>query len=94
MIIGLVTTAPSQWKKFKMSRPGDAGEQIFVAAGKADDFMRKHRPDDDDLVVVKDAPVDLHRHIHRKQPAGELADFLPRGSRRGSAARRDCPTRD
>ena len=33
MIIGLVTTAPSQWKKFSTSGPADAGEEILVAAG-------------------------------------------------------------
>ena len=76
MIIGLVTTAPSQWKKFKICGPAHAGEQIFVAAGKADDLVRKHRPDDDDLVVIEQHVVDLHRHVHREQAVGQFADFI------------------
>ncbi len=48
MIIGLVTTAPSQWKKLRMLGAADAGEQVLVAAGEADDLVREHRADDDD----------------------------------------------
>ena len=38
--------------------------------------MRKHRADDDDLVVVEDELVDLDRHVHREQAVGEFADFV------------------
>jgi hypothetical protein len=38
--------------------------------------VRKNRPDDDHLVVIKKHPVNFHRHIHRKQPPGQFADLL------------------
>ena len=55
-------------------RPADAGEQVLVAAGEPDDFVRKDRADDDDLVVIEDELVDFDRHIHREQASGEGAD--------------------
>ena len=76
MIFGVVMTAPSQWKKFRISRPGHAGEEVLVAAGEADDFVGKDRSDDDDVVVVEQQLVDLDRHIHREQTAGQVADLV------------------
>ena len=73
MIIGLVTTAPSQWKKFSTSGPLDSGEEIFVSPGKADDFVRKDRAADKDLVVIKQPRIDRHGHFHSKQTVGQRA---------------------
>ena len=76
MIIGLVHDGAEPVEEIQNLRPADAGEEIFVAAGEADHFVRKHRADDDDLVVIENEPVDFDGHIHREQTAGELADFL------------------
>jgi len=69
-------------------RAGDAGEEILVAARKADDFVREDRSADDDPVVIEDAPVERHGHRFFEPPAGELRDlgrgnFADRGEGRG-----------
>ena len=53
----------------------DAGEEIFVAAGKAYHFVWEHRPDDDELVVIENSPVDFDGDIHLEEAARKLADF-------------------
>src|SRR5437867_12070235 len=55
---------------------GDARKEILVDARKTDDLMGKDRADNDDLVVVEDQPVDLHRHIQGEQAAGEVGNLL------------------
>ena len=40
-------------KKVQHLRACHAGEEVLVAAGKADDLVRENRSDDDDLIVVK-----------------------------------------
>jgi hypothetical protein len=60
------------------ARACDAGEQVFVATGETHDLVWENRPDDDKLVVVEEAFVDVHRHIHGEQAAGELADLVGR----------------
>ena len=83
MIIGLVTTAPSQWKKLSTSGPLTPGKRYLLSAGETDDLVRKHRTDDDDLIVLEQPPVDAHLHVEREPAAGELFDFR----------RRDCAQR-
>ena len=63
-------------EKVQYLRPGDAGEEVFVAAGKADHLVRENRPDDHDVIVVEQLGIDLHRHVHLKQSAAEVADFV------------------
>ena len=50
----------------------DAGEEVLVAPGDADDLVRQHRPDDEGDVVLDDGTVEQHRHVHRQPPLGEL----------------------
>ena len=38
--------------------------------------MRENRPDDHDVIVVEQLGIDLHRHVHLKQSAAEVADFV------------------
>src|ERR1700693_3675787 len=37
----------------------DAGEQIFISTRKANHFVRKHGPANQNLVIVEEQPVDL-----------------------------------
>jgi len=77
MISGLVTTAPSQWKKFRIA-VRHARKEILVAAAEPDDLMREHRADDDHLVIVEDQLVDFDRHVQGEQAVGQFADFIRR----------------
>ena len=52
----------------------DAGEKVFVAAGKTDHLMREHRPKDHRLIVVVDRAIDFHRHIHLKPATRQFAN--------------------
>ena len=75
-------------KEVQNLRPAHAGEKIFIAARETVHFVREDRADDDDLVVIENEPVDLHRHVvHRRGEAVdpdqdvelrgvELAEFL------------------
>ena len=63
-------------EKVQHFRPADAREQVFVAPGKSDHFVWKNRPGNDDLIIVKDPPVDVDGHIHRKQAAAEIFDLF------------------
>lgn len=54
----------------------DAGEEVFVAAGETDDFMREDGADDDELIVVEGGSIDLHGDIHGEESAGEFVDFV------------------
>ena len=49
-------------------RAGDAGEEIFVAAGKADHLVREDRSADDELVIIKNELVQADGDILRHQP--------------------------
>ena len=51
----------------------DAGEEVLVAAGDADDLVRQHRPDDERDVVLDDRPVEQHGDVHRQPTLGQLA---------------------
>ena len=56
---------------------GDTGEKVLVAAGEADDLVRKHRADDDRHVRFGDMAVDAHldRGV-RHQTTGELGQAI------------------
>lgn len=56
----------------------DAGEEILVAAGKADHLVRENGADDDELIVVEHGAVDFNRDVHLEKAARQLADFLGR----------------
>jgi hypothetical protein len=62
-------TAPTLSAPSRSFRAAHAREEIFVAAGKPDYFVRKDRPDDDELVVVEEPAVHAHLDIHCEQPA-------------------------
>jgi hypothetical protein len=59
-------------------RPAHTRKQVFVTPGKPDYFVWKNRPGNDDLVIVKDPPIDVDGHIHGKQAAAEIFDLLCR----------------
>ena len=65
---------------------GDAGEEVLVAAGEADDLVREHRADDEGDVVLDDGPVQRHLRRHGEQPAAQLGD--PLGADRAEGRRR------
>src|SRR6516162_2577728 len=48
MIMGLVITAPSQWKKLSTSGPLTLGKRYLLPPGKANHLVRKYRTDNDD----------------------------------------------
>ena len=77
MIIGLVTTAPSQWKKLSTSGPPTPGEEIFIAAGESNDLVREHRADDDDLVIFEEQPVDLRPGHPSRKGRRTIPGFRP-----------------
>src|SRR5262249_44095350 len=58
----------------------DAREEVLIAAGKTDYFMWENRSENDYLIIVEKHAVDFHRHVHREQAIGQLADFI-RGQR-------------
>ena len=93
MIFGLVMTAPSQWKKLRISGAADAGEEVLVAAGEADHLVREDRADDDELVVVEDGAVDRHVDVHLEQAAGQFADLAGRDGAERGRGRRGRPRR-
>src|SRR6202011_3409164 len=51
-------------------------KQVFVTTGKPDYFVWKNRSGNDDLIVIKDSPIDVDGHIHRKQTAAEIFDLF------------------
>src|SRR5437899_12298292 len=63
-------------KEVQKVRTADAREEIFVAAGKPHDLMRKNRTNDDNLVVIEQLSIDFHQHLHRKEAAGYLVYLL------------------
>ena len=56
----------------------DAGEEVLVAAGEADDLVREHRPDDQGDVVLDDRAVDRDVDPDVQQAARQLGDPLGR----------------
>ena len=64
MIFGRGDDGSEPMEKIQHLRAADTGEEVFVATGKPDDLVRENRADDDDLVVVEQLGVDLHRHVH------------------------------
>ena len=48
---------------------GDAREEVLVAAGKADHFVREHRPADQQVIVLQHQAVQPHRHLHAQLAA-------------------------
>jgi len=56
--------------------PGDAREEVLVAARDADDLVREHRADDQGDVVLDDGTVELDPGRHLEQVAGQLVDPL------------------
>jgi hypothetical protein len=57
---------------------GDAGEQVLVAAGEADDFVGEDRADDHQEIVIVDHAVAGDIHVHFEAALGDIADFLAR----------------
>src|ERR1700674_3218345 len=57
-------------------RTAHARKQVFVTTGKPDYFVWKNRSGNDDLIVIKDSPIDVDGHIHRKQTAAEIFDLF------------------
>ena len=53
---------PEPVEEVEQVRPRDAGEEILVPAREPDDLMREDRAENQQLVVVVDQLVDLHRH--------------------------------
>src|SRR5260370_18483783 len=54
---------------------GFAREKILASTRETDDFMREYRTYNDDLVVIKQAPVALHLYRHREEPVRKLSDL-------------------
>ena len=84
MISALVISAPSQCERSMTSWPGDAREEVLVAAGEADDLVREHRADDQRDVVLDDGAVEPHVDARRQQPVGQLGDPARRRSCRAT----------
>ncbi len=59
-------------------RPGDAREEILVAARKADHLVGEDRAAHQHVVVVQQQPVEAHGHALHQQPIAEPADLLGR----------------
>ena len=57
-------------EKIQNARAADSRKKIFISSRKPDDFVGKDRSDNDDLIVVKQKPVNLHRHIDRETTIG------------------------
>src|SRR6516164_1961126 len=55
--------------------PAHARKQVFVTAGKPNDFVRKNRPGDDDLIILKKPAIDIHWHVHREQAPAQMLDL-------------------
>ena len=58
----------------------DSRVEIFIAARKAHDFVRKHRPANEQLIVIENQAVEFYGNFLREQAAGDLLDFI-RGNR-------------
>ena len=56
-----------------------AGKQILRAAGESDDLVGKHRPADEDVIVVDEQPVERDRNV-LLQPASRQLRNLVRGN--------------
>src|SRR5580704_637485 len=67
---------PEPMEEVQHFRPAHTRKQVFVAPGKPNDFVRKNRTGDDDLVIVKDPPIDIDWHIHGKQTVAEIFDLF------------------
>src|SRR6266699_4065401 len=59
-------------------RPRDTGEEILGPAGEACYLVRKYRPADHQLVVLKDQTVERNRHLVNQQVTGQACRFLAR----------------
>ena len=76
MICALVISAPSQCERSISSRPGDAGEEVLVAAREADDLVREDRADDQRDVVLDHVAVDPDVRGVLEHAVRELGDPL------------------
>lgn len=47
-------------KEVQDLRSSHTGEGLLVATGKSDHLMRKHRPDNDYLIVIEDAFINFN----------------------------------
>jgi len=56
--------------------PRNAREEVFVAARKANNFVRKYRTTDDQVIVIQDQPVKPDRHIFRQATVRNTPDLL------------------
>ncbi len=59
-------------KEVQQFRTGDAGEEVFVAAGEAGHFVREDGPQDEGDVAIVNAGVDPHGHVKCEPPLGNL----------------------
>ena len=57
-------------------RAADSREEILVATGEADDFVREDRAADQHVVVVEDVAVNADRDGLVQQAAGDAGDFI------------------
>lgn len=62
MTIGLVHTAPSQWKKSEILGLPTPGER-YLLPGNPRGLMRKDKPNDEELIVVEDELVASDRGL-------------------------------
>ena len=62
IISALVIKAPDPVRQVDQLLAGDAGKEVLVAAGEADDLVREHRADHDRDIGVGDMPVDPYVH--------------------------------
>src|SRR5882762_5636188 len=76
MIIGLVTTAPSQWKKFRISGPATPGKRYLFPPEKPTTSCGNTGPMMMDLLVIEEHSIDLHRHIHGEESVRKAADLI------------------
>src|SRR6516165_4873020 len=66
---------PEPMKEVEHFWPANPREQVLVTPGTADHFVRKHRANDDDLIVLKDPAINIDGHVHRKQAAAFAFDL-------------------
>ena len=91
MMSALVMSAPSQCEKSMTSWPGDAREEVLVAAGEPDDLVREHRADHQRDIVVDDGAVEDHLDGLVESAVGQLGDPVGADSPEGGEGLRFPP---
>jgi len=57
-------------------RTRNAGEEVFIALRKTNNFVQENRSTNDELVIVEDKFVQADRYILCHQPACDLTHFI------------------